>query len=132
MKANVQKSKGYNAWKRNEQDVNTLTEVDVKLQAKRRRLLNLVFTERSVRSACDFVVKHVDRWNELLIEGDGRNWSSPLDLNVSCNGMTLDLLGDLCFGRSFDIKEPDASPFKSVPSSIIAYMKFTYPVSFPC
>ncbi|MCJ1308504.1 hypothetical protein MMC25_002157 [Agyrium rufum] len=103
MKANVEKSKGYRAWKRSEEDINTLTEVD-----------------------------HVDRWNDLLIEGDGRDWSSPLNINDSCNGLTLDLLGDLCFGRSFDIKEPDDQTFDSIPESIRSYMKFSYPMSkFP-
>lgn len=38
-------------------------------------------------------------------------------------------MGDLSFGRSFDIKEPGPNPLKTIPHNIAAYMKFYHPVS---
>lgn len=38
-------------------------------------------------------------------------------------------MGDLAFGRSFDIKEPGNNPLNVVPENIAGYMKFYYPVS---
>lgn len=40
----------------------------------------------------------------------------------------FDILCDLCFGRSLNIKEPEDDPFKGIPKAIHSYLKFTYPV----
>ncbi|KAF2691172.1 cytochrome P450 [Lentithecium fluviatile CBS 122367] len=66
IKANVRKPGFYDAWLRNNNDLNTLNCTDVALHAKKRRLLNLAFTERSLRVWEPFVTKHTDRWNQLL------------------------------------------------------------------
>ncbi|KAG6353514.1 hypothetical protein INS49_005475 [Diaporthe citri] len=36
-------------------------------------------------------------------------------------------MGDPSFGRSFDIKEPEDNPLRSIPDNIAAYMRFYYP-----
>jgi Cytochrome P450 len=128
LKANVQKSKTYSAWVRNESDMNTLSTTDVALHAKKRRLLNQVFTEKSVRAAGAYVAKHIDRWNDLLVSGHGEEWSDSLNLADSTDSLVFDILGDLCFGRSFDIKEPGDNPLKIIPHAIVEYMQFMYPV----
>lgn len=125
-KANVKKNKTYDAWRRNEGDANTLNVTDVAIHAQKRRLLNTVFTERSVRSAAVFIIKHLDRWNELTVSGE--DWSEPTDLTKWTDCLVFDILGDLCFGKSFDIKEPGENPFKVMPEAIISYMKFWHPV----
>ena len=129
-KANVRRSNTYNVWQRNKNDINTLNTSDVAVHHRKRRLLNLVFNERSVRAAGLFINKHVDRWNELLPDGDGTEWSKPKDLSDWSNYLVFDILGDLCFGRSFEIKEPGDNPFRDIPHAIHSYMKFTYPVLF--
>ncbi|KAL8636496.1 MAG: hypothetical protein Q9226_009248, partial [Calogaya cf. arnoldii] len=77
-KANVKKNKTYDAWRRNEHDANTLNVTDVAIHAKKRKLLNTVFSDKAVRSALEFVIKHLDRWNELTVTGD--DWSEPINL----------------------------------------------------
>ncbi|KAL8755853.1 MAG: hypothetical protein Q9184_004677 [Pyrenodesmia sp. 2 TL-2023] len=103
-KANVKKNKTYDAWRRNERDANTLNVTDVAIHAKKRKLLNTVFSDRAVRSTLDFVINHLDRWNELTVTGDG--WSEPINLTKWSDCLVFDILGDLCFGKSFDTKEP--------------------------
>ena len=61
-------------------DVNTITTSDVALHHKKRRFLNLVFTEKSVRAAGVFIQKHVDLWDSLLPDGDGKDWSTPKNM----------------------------------------------------
>lgn len=131
LKSNVKKSLFYTVWQRNAQDANTLNTVDVSLHAKKRKLLNLVFTQKSVRSAGAFINKHVNRWHELLITGDGKDWSEPRNMAEWNDCLVFDILGDLCFGKSFEIKEPGSNPLKTMPHSINSYMKFTYPVNNP-
>ncbi|KAL8732942.1 MAG: hypothetical protein Q9181_003764 [Wetmoreana brouardii] len=125
-KSNVKKNKTYDAWRRHQGDINTLNVTDVAVHARKRRILNTVFTERSVRSAASFIIKHLDRWNELTV-GD-KDWSEPIDLTNWTDCLVFDILGDLCFGKSFDLKEPGQNPFKELPEAIMSYMKFWHPV----
>lgn len=125
-KANVKKHKTYDAWRRNEGDANTLNVTDVAIHAKKRRLLNTVFTDKSVRSAAVFITKHLDRWNELSVNGE--DWSEPTDLTKWIDCLVFDILGDLCFGKPFNTKEPEENPFKVLPDAIISYMKFWHAV----
>ena len=43
--------------------------------------------------------------------------------------LAFDIMGDLCFGRSCEIKEPGENPFKAIPKSIAEYMRFFYPLT---
>lgn len=129
MKSNVRRSKFYTAWRRNGRDKTTLNTVDVAEHAQKRKLLNLCFTEKSVRAASKFIIKHVDRWNHLLGEGNDVGWSAPVDFSAKVDTLAFDIMGDLCFGKSFDVKEPGENPLKVVPHNIVNYMRFYYPVS---
>lgn len=126
LKANVKKNKTYDAWRRHEGDANTLNITNVDIHARKRKVLNTVFTETSVRAAAAFIIKHLDRWHELSV--NGRDWSEPIDLTQWTDRLVFDILGDLCFGKSFGIKEPGENPFKVIPEAIISYMQFWHPV----
>ena len=130
-KANVTRSKTYEIWQRAENDINTLNTSDVTLHRSKRRLLNLVFTEKSLRSAEEFVISHVDRWNELMPGDDAKpgQWTAPRNFADWSDCLTFDIMGDLSFGAQFDTKEPGENKFRSIPSAIHQYMKFNYPVS---
>ncbi|KAK8037395.1 benzoate 4-monooxygenase cytochrome P450 [Apiospora marii] len=137
-KANVRRSHFYTAFKRAKGEDNTLNSIDVAEHAYRRRVLQTCFTERSVRAASGFIVKHVDRWNEILAlsteENDSsrdseKGWSAPIDMSESIDTLVFDIMGDLAFGRSFDIKEPGGdNPLKVIPHTIAQYMQFYYPL----
>jgi cytochrome P450 len=126
-KANVKKAKSYDAWQRHAGDANTLNSSDVAIHAKKRKVLNTVFTDRSLRSAAPFIIKHIDRWNELTVMG--HDWSEPIDFAKWVDCLIFDILGDLCFGKSFGVKEPGENPFKVIPEVIVSYMRLWNPVS---
>ncbi|KAH8885982.1 benzoate 4-monooxygenase cytochrome P450 [Thozetella sp. PMI_491] len=130
MKSNVRRSHFYEAFKRNEREQTTLTTIDVAAHARKRRLLNQCFTEKSVRAASGFVVKHVDRWIQLLEQENKSTteWSSTVDLTDKLDTLIFDIMGDLSFGKSFDIKEPAENPLKIIPHAIAEYMRFYYPM----
>ena len=127
-KSNVQRSKNYEFWQRNGLDVNTLNTSDVALHHKKRRNLNLVFTEKSVRAAGVFINEHVNRWGDLLMGSESGEWSPPRNMSDWTDYLVFDILCDLCFGRSLNIKEPEDNKFKGIPKAIHAYLTFTYPV----
>ncbi|ORX98375.1 cytochrome P450, partial [Clohesyomyces aquaticus] len=43
--------------------------------------------------------------------------------------LMFDIMGDLAFGRSFEIKEPGPNPVKEISYHIVNYVRFFYPVS---
>lgn len=128
LKSNVQRSIKYRFWQRNEAAMNTLSVTDLALHHKKRRVLNLAFSEKSIRAAEVFIQKHVDRWDELLTDGDSKDWSQPKNMTHWTGYLVFDILCDLCFGRPLNIKEPGKTKFKGIPKLIESYMKFNYPV----
>ncbi|KAI8937704.1 hypothetical protein NX059_005405 [Plenodomus lindquistii] len=131
-KANVQKSSFYAAWSRNENDKHTLGAVDKELHARKRRLLNLAFTDRSIRASGSFMAKHIQRWLELVGPAEGKDpaeWSEPHDLSLSIGNLVFDVLGDICFGAQFDTKEPGVNSFKSLPHEFNEFFKIGYAVA---
>jgi cytochrome P450 len=115
----VKKGKFYEMWPRNLNAPNTLGTVDKVIHARKRRVLNQAFSPEAIRSAENFVIQHVDRWNEILVDGnDGREWTDPVNISEMIDYLVHDILGDLCFGRSFDMKEPGENQFRHMPHTM--------------
>lgn len=133
MKSNVRRSPFYAAFQRKTNERNTLNVTDVAEHAQKRKLLNLSFTEKSLRAAAGFIVKHVNRWNELMLEENSSTteWSAPVDFSEKIDHLVFDIMGDLSFGKSFGIKEPGDNPLRVIPHNIAEYMRFYYPVGEP-
>jgi hypothetical protein len=93
-------------------------------------MLNRCFTDQSVLAVSAFITQHVDRWHEILVDehDNTTEWSGSLNLGEKLDHLVFDIMGDLSFGRSFNIKEPGANPLREVPHNIIQYLKFYYPV----
>ncbi|KAI0849863.1 benzoate 4-monooxygenase cytochrome P450 [Daldinia vernicosa] len=130
MKSNVRRAPFFTAFKRVESENTTLTEIDVAKHARKRKLLALGFTDQSVRSASEFVIKHIDRWTQLITQEiqDCTNWSTPQDFSKMIDCLIFDIMGDLSFGKSFNIKEPGINRFKVIPHSITENLRFYYPI----
>lgn len=103
--------------------------MDKAIHARKRRVLNSAFSEKAIRSAETFVVQHVDRWNELLIKGnDGKKWTKPQNMSNLADYLVFDIMGDLAFGKSFEVKEPGENPFRHMPHTIAESIQAMYPV----
>lgn len=140
-KANVRRSQFYNGLQSKHNEPTTLTTTDVAEHHRRRKMLNMAFTEKTVRAASGFVVRHVDRWNQIIMDqcSSTTEWSAVYDMSEKLDQLIFDIMGDLSFGRSFDIKEPGSNSLKVIPHAIAEYLKFCYPVrtrvlfpSLPC
>jgi cytochrome P450 len=132
-KANVKRGDFYYITARKTHIASTLSTVDKDKHARKRRILNRVFSDTAIRSAEGFIVKHVDRWCDLLVDNDSKDWSPPKNAATLLQGLIFDIIGDLAVGKSFDIKEPVENPLKAVPAILTAFVKLVYPVSrVPC
>ncbi|PFH55371.1 hypothetical protein XA68_18475 [Ophiocordyceps unilateralis] len=127
-RSNVRRSCFYSAFNKTEREETTFTTVDVARHARKRRILNVCFNDKLVRAATPFVIKHVDRWNHLLMQTEDTEWSPVVDFSQAVDALIFDIMGDLSFGRSFDIKESGDNPIKEVPDCISAALCFYYPI----
>lgn len=93
---------------------NTHTLNDRQIHAKRRRLLANAFSESALRGLEHFVIDRVDAFCEIMgtrkDTGDITNsekdeWSKPRDMSHWANSLTIDVLGELCFGKTFGALE---------------------------
>ncbi|KAI1073699.1 benzoate 4-monooxygenase cytochrome P450 [Whalleya microplaca] len=130
MKSNVRRAPFFAAFKRVESENTALTEIDVTKHARKRKLLALSFTDQSLRAASTFVIKHIDRWTQIIAQeiDSFTDWSAPEDFTEIIDTLIFDIVGDLSFGKSFDIKEPGSNPLKKIPHSIKEYIRFYYPI----
>ncbi|MCJ1465300.1 hypothetical protein MMC07_003917 [Pseudocyphellaria aurata] len=127
-KANVTKGTFYKVWPRKANEMNTWNCVDNAKHANKRRVLNHVFSEKAVRSAETYIINHVNRWCELLGENTENEWSKPRDMTQWANYLVFDILGDLCFGKSMETKEPGENELKAVPHFIATAVSLFYSV----
>ena len=119
----------YSVWQRNKSSISTFTTTDLALHHRKRRILNPAFSEKSIRASEVFVQKHIHRWIELLSDGDTKDWSQPKNMSEWIDNLVFDILCDLCFGRSLNVKDPGENRFKGIPKAIHTYLTFNYSVS---
>jgi hypothetical protein len=116
-------------------EANTILTIDPVAHARKRKILNQAFTEKSVKHAAAFVIEHTERWIDLLVADNDietkDGWSKIRNMSDWNNWLVFDILGDMCFGRSFEIKEPAPNPIRAVPHLIIRHVQLFYPVRSP-
>lgn len=123
----------YEVWPRNVHALTTWNSTNIETHGRKRRVLNYAFSEKALRSAEPFVVSNTDRWCEIIAEESRKNrtgWSESLNMADWVNYLVFDILGDLCFGKSFDMKEKD-SDMKYVPHLMVDFLTLMYPVGLP-
>lgn len=94
--------------------------------------MNYAFSESALRSAEGFLHSNIDRWLELLgamAEKEGE-WTTSVNMCDWMNYLVFDILGDLCFGKSFDMKEHD-SKLRHIPEMMVGFLELIHPVSAP-
>lgn len=131
MKSNVRRSTFYIGLTKNIREKTTVNTIDPAEHAKRRRMLNTCFTDNSVNAVTAFMSRHIDRWHQIMLgkHDSATEWSDSMDLGEQVDHLVFDIMGDICFGRSFNIKEPGDNPLRAVPHNITHYLKFYYSVS---
>lgn len=127
-RANVKKSGFYAAWNRNSREANIFTAVDKVAHTRKRKIAAPAFSDRSTQSADEFVIQHVDRWCDMMLDGDNQNWSAPKNMAEWCDYLVFDILGDLCFGRSFESTQPEGKHAREKLASMHKFLAFMYPV----
>lgn len=131
MKSNVRRSTFYVGLTKDIREQTTLNTLDPAEHAQRRKMLNTCFTENSVTAVSAFVGQHINRLHQILLDehDSTTEWSASVNLGQKMDYLVFDIMGDICFGRSFNVKEPGENTLREVPHNIIKYLEFFYPVS---
>ena len=127
-KGNVKKTESfYRVWPHNVKITNTWNVTNIEAHARKRRVMNNAFSDRALRGAEPLVHANVDRWLELIGQQTGKEWSNSLNMAEQANYLVFDILGDLCFGKSFNMKEP-GSDLKTIPKLMTTFLELMHPV----
>lgn len=131
-RGNVKKGEYYEVWPRNVNTLNTWNSTSITTHARKRRVLNFAFSEKALRSAEPFIHSNTDRWLELIGKQtpNGSEWSDALNMTNWINFLVFDILGDLCFGKSFDMKEP-GNELQHIPELMVSFLELLHPVGRP-
>lgn len=86
------------------------------------------FTDKSLRASEDFLVKNVQTFRDVVLQSrkDGKDWSEPFNMSQWSTYLNYDIMGDLVFGRRFNVMTSDAHRF--VPKLIMNSTAFIYTV----
>ncbi|KAH7089779.1 cytochrome P450 [Paraphoma chrysanthemicola] len=129
-KGNVKKGIYYKIWPRNVHTINTWSSTTISMHARKRRVLNYAFSEAALREAEVFLHSNIDRWLELLGQTEGNGpWTDPRNMCNWIDWLVFDILGDLCFGQNFNMKEPDSN-LRHIPEVMVSFLELLHPIGF--
>lgn len=108
----VKKSQFYSVFPPTKDTFNTHSSIDKASHARKRRVLSHAFSKNAIESMEKYVLANVRAFCQ--IDGKGKSgyadskqaeWSAPLNMADWCNYLTFDVMGDLCFGKAFEMIE---------------------------
>lgn len=104
-------------------------ETDRNIHAAHRRVMEHAFTEKSLRSSQMYLIQNVRTFQDVILQSskDGKDWSQPFNMSQWSTYLNYDIMGDLVFGRRFDLMTSDSHRF--VAKLIMNSTAFIYTVS---
>ncbi|KAI9684838.1 MAG: hypothetical protein M1820_010871 [Bogoriella megaspora] len=114
-RSNVQKANFYSAFPAAKGAWSTHSAIDKGLHARKRRVLSQGFSDQAMRGLQPHILSVVRTFCDAMgdfgrssKEVNSKGWSTPKDMGAWCNYMSYDVLGDICYGQSFDtLESPD-------------------------
>jgi cytochrome P450 len=113
-KSNVKKGIFYTSFPPTKDTFNTHSSIDKAAHARKRRVLSHAFSENAVKSMERYVLGNIRTFCEklgtqpstqVLGEKESNGWSVAQNMADWCNYLTFDVMGDLCFGKAFEMLE---------------------------
>lgn len=117
-KANVRKAQFYDAFVH--PAANTHNCRDRALHARKRRVMAHAFSDSAIKEMERYILANVRTFCEAIGSGlriggssekEGGEWTSPKCMSDWFSYLSMDILGDLCFGKAFHMLERDDNRF---------------------
>jgi cytochrome P450 len=114
-KANVKKSQFYSVFPPTKDTFNTHSSIDKAAHARKRRVLSHAFSDSAIKGMEKYILGNVRAFCAALGSksgfatfekaGEKGQWSVAQNMADWCNYLTFDVMGDLCFGKAFEMLE---------------------------
>lgn len=137
-KSNVRKAQFYDAFVH--PAANTHNCRDRALHARKRRVMAHAFSDSAIKEMERYILANVRTFCEVIgsglrvgggsLEKEGGEWTSPKCMSDWFSYLSMDILGDLCFGKAFHMLERDDNRFAIDLVSTAAHRHLI--VSSPC
>ncbi|KAI1317976.1 cytochrome P450 [Xylariaceae sp. FL0255] len=130
-KKDVRKGEYYKVYPRQADALTTWNCTEKPVHARKKQVLAAAFSDKALRSAEPFIHANVDRWCELLSREikAGAEWTGSLNMAELTSYLIFDILGDLCFGKCFNMKEP-GSDLRHISSLMASFIRIMHPIAF--
>jgi cytochrome P450 len=124
-KANVRKADFYTAFPANKHTFNVHSSIDKTAHARKRRVLSHAFSDLAIKTMEKYVIDKVQTFSrvlpraqlDMLNASDSKSevseWSAPRNMAGMCDWLAFDIMGELAFGKSFDMLESPTNRFAS-------------------
>ncbi|KAG0646657.1 Cytochrome P450 monooxygenase AKT7 [Hyphodiscus hymeniophilus] len=114
-RANVKKSQFYSVFPPTKDTFNTHSSIDKVAHARKRRVLSHAFSDSAIKGMEKYILGNIRSFCSGLGTKPAFNiaektkekgeWSVAKNMADWCNYLTFDVLGDLCFGKAFEMLE---------------------------
>lgn len=115
VRANTRKADWYRIWEMLFGAASTATIIDRKAHAKRKRILQMGFSDRALGELESVLLQNVNDFCEILLDDsiknavDEKGWGPIRDLNKAVGHMTFDTMGEMVFSKSFGMQRGSAN-----------------------
>ncbi|KAL3485875.1 cytochrome P450 [Aspergillus germanicus] len=102
-RANLVKADAYSIMSASRHISSTISCIDKKQHAAKRKVLARLFTESALKGVEERVLSHVDTFCASLSPGNTAGLSVAKDIAAWSDYLTLDIISDLCYGKAFGL-----------------------------
>lgn len=130
-RANVRKSDFYLSFPAIPGAFSTHTALDLKMHARKRRVMSHAFSDAALRGVEDFVLEHVSNYINALTGRFNRSnearhdskWTEPKNISTWSTYLGFDVMGDLSFGRGFGMLTGEKPENREAPNLLMQAAK---------
>lgn len=112
----VKKSQFYSVFPATKGAISTHSAIDKTAHARKRRVLSHAFSDQAIKGMEKHVLSNIRVFTNGIRAtvgslGEKKDWGAAQNISNWCNYLTFDIMGDLCFGKAFDMLEKPESRF---------------------
>ncbi|KAM3422487.1 hypothetical protein BST61_g2834 [Cercospora zeina] len=127
-KSNVRKARFYEAFWATKDSFSTHSAISKSIHARKRRVLSHAFSDSAIKSMENHILAHIRQFCQNLSgpsnpsthrttfasvpsSPESKGYGPPINITNQSNYLTFDIMGDLCFGKSFSMLETPHNHF---------------------
>ncbi|KAF4627698.1 hypothetical protein G7Y89_g10455 [Cudoniella acicularis] len=99
----IRKADFYDAFPAIKGIYNTHNAIDKTLHGRKRRVLSQAFSDNALKGMEELMLLHVKQFCQVIVQGAGEKGAVTRNLSNWFSYLAYDIMGELCFGKSYDM-----------------------------